>query len=169
MTKKADEYRVTVLKSNQFHLPKELIEEIGKKSGDRSPIDGACTSWFYHEEQDKAVLANPDVERESLEHIEKCTISGVSNDELESNDHHGGRVTILSELPDRICNSLRAEKHLILRVNYRSDFDRLNYTAVSVYPASKYVNGTLHNVYQKDIEDDTGRTVSTCSTHEDMI
>ncbi len=139
------EIRRSVSSQNQFQLPATLVSEIGFKSPRLMQVDGAMVTWYYHEKHHMAVLSTEKVDRQSLEFIGGASLGGVSNEDLETNDVSGGRVTIISDLPEDLYGMLTRDE-VILKPIYANENASLENTCVSVYPAKEYDNGDLPNV-----------------------
>ncbi len=137
--------RRAVSRNNQFQLPAEFATEIGFQSSRTDVAQGAKVAWYYHEEENKAVLGNNTVDRPTLELVGACRLSGVSDDALETGDVSGARVTIISELPDSLCDRL-TQGSVVLKPVYAGWSPELETTCVSVYPAAEYDQGELPNV-----------------------
>lgn len=131
--------------SNQFQLPVELVPEVGFQGSRTDLIKGPKVAWYYHEEDNKAVLANHLVDRATLELVGVCRLSGVSNEEFGTGDYNGARVTITSELPDSLYERLTGGD-VVLKPVYADLSSELETTFVSVYPAAEYDRGDLPNV-----------------------
>lgn len=136
------EFRCAVLGDNQFNLPAELVREVGFKSPSWDVTQSAKVGWYYHEDDEKAVLANNTVDRSSLDLVGASALYGISNDELESGDVEGARVTIISDLPETLYDRLTRDK-LVLRPMYATRHASLTGTCVSVYPRQEYDEGSL--------------------------
>ena len=139
------ELRCPVIGGNQFQLPARLVREVGFKSPLWDTVQSAKVAWYYHEEHEKAVLANETIDRSSLELVGASALSGVSNDELGSDDVSSARVTIINELPNPLYERLITDR-LVLKPLYAAHHPQLTGTCVSVYPAEEYDKGALPNV-----------------------
>lgn len=137
--------RCSVSEQNQFQLPATLVREIGFQSNRVEIADGAKVAWYYHEAEDKAVLASDAVDRPSLELVDVCRVTGVSNDALATGTASGGRVTILSALPDSVYEPL-TRGPIVLKPVYSGRHSELETTYVTVYPAQEFDDGKLPNV-----------------------
>ncbi|MFP9191367.1 hypothetical protein ACLI4Q_06875 [Natrialbaceae archaeon A-CW1-1] len=155
----ASEMRCPVIGNNQFQLPARLVREVGFKSDVMDLFDSAKVAWYYHEEHEKAVLANDTIDRPSLDLIGASALSGVSNDDLESGNVSSARVTIITDLPESLYERLTKE-WLVLKPLYAAKHTKLNGTCVSVYPAGEYDQGTLPNVDHKRIPADKDKVSS---------
>lgn len=144
------EFRRDVTSQNQFQLPACLVSEIGFEGLAVSGSQGATTAWFYHERHDKVVLASKDIDRPSLEMIGASRLSGISNADLASGDVDGGRITIITDLPEHLHERL-TRGEVVLKPVYASKHPNLDYTFVSVYPAREYDCGALPNVDHEPI------------------
>jgi len=153
--------RCSVSEQNQFRLPAAFVPAVGFQSKRIDITEGAKVAWYYHEAHDKAVLASDAVDRPALEFVSACGLTGVSNEALASGDVTGGRVTILSTLPDSVYEPLTRGK-IVLKPVYSGQHSDLNATCVSVYPAKEYDQGTLPNVDRelREREDDDGSVVT---------
>lgn len=139
------EFRCSVIDGKRFQLPARLVPEVGVKTSLSASFRSAGVGWYYHEEHEKAVLANDEVKRSSLEMIDITALSGVANDELNQNDASSARVTITNELPDELYEKLTTDE-LVLRPRYAALCPELNGTCISVYPREEYDRGSLPNV-----------------------
>lgn len=139
------EIRCSVYGNNQFQLPAILVGEVGFKSSPVDPVRGAKAAWYYHPGDDKVVLADDTVDRSSLEPRGSSRLSEISNDDLESGDVSGARVTIINRLPDHLLEKL-TRNSVVLKPIYSWKKPQLNTTCVSVYPEKEYDNGELSNV-----------------------
>ena len=137
--------RRTVSRNNQFQLPAEYVTEIGFQSSRMDPIQGAKVAWYYHEDDNKAVLGNDTVDRSTLELVGTCRLSGVSDGALAAGEVSGARVTIISQLPDSLYDRL-TRGSVVLKPVYAGRSPELETTCVSVYPAAEYDQGELPNV-----------------------
>lgn len=157
--------RRTVSKQNQFHLPAALVPAVGFQSARGEIANGAKVAWYYHEVHDKAVLANDSVDRSSLELVGVCRLTGVSNTALATGDVTGGRVTIISALPESVYERL-TRGDIVLKPLYAGRHSGLDASCVSVYPAQEYDQGTLPNVDRdlREVECEDG-SVQVQSTH----
>ncbi|WP_256299363.1 hypothetical protein [Haloarchaeobius salinus] len=170
------EVRCPVIGRNQFQLPARLVREVGFRSQRWDTVRSAKVAWYYHEEDEKAVLANNTIERPSLELVGASALSGVSNDELESDDVSSARVTIISDLPNALYERLTTDR-LVLKPLYATHHPQLNGTCVSVYPAGEYDCGTLPNVTHDQIlaagneasTNDTSDVVGTYHNHANSV
>lgn len=156
---------------NQFQLPAALVTELGFQSSRIDTARGAKVAWYYHEEDDKAVLGNDAVDRPSLELVGACRLSGVSDDALAAGDVDGARVTIISELPDSLYDRL-IRGDVVLKPVYAGGSSELDVTCVSVYPAWEYDHGLLPNVKRevREVEDDDGtEQVESFHSHANSI
>ena len=165
------EVRCPVIGGNQFQLPARLVGEIGFKSPRWDTVRSAKVAWYYHEEDEKAVLANNSIDRPSLELIGASALSGVGNDELETDDVGSARVTIITDLPNALYKRLTTDR-LVLKPLYATRHPQLNGTCVSVYPAGEYDRGTLPNVTHDQIpaasiEASTNNTSDVVGTYHD--
>jgi hypothetical protein len=142
------ETRRPVYDNNQFQLPEDLVSEVGFNSATFEPFLGARVVWYYHETQDKAVLADNSVDRKSLEARGSARLSEISNEDLESGDVSGARVTIIDDLPDHLHENLTQDR-VVLKPIFAGRFSSLNSTCVSVYPEKGFDNGELPNVDQE--------------------
>jgi hypothetical protein len=132
--------------------------------------------WYYHEEDQKAVLANNGVSRPSLESMGASALSGVSNEELDSGDVSSARVTIITDLPDSLYERLTQDR-LVLKPLYASQHSELEGTCISVYPGGEYDRGELSNVshHQLPSDDDeadsnnTSDVVGTYDNHANSV
>lgn len=158
------ELRCPVIGGNQFHLPERLVSEVGFKSPRWDPAQSAKVAWYYHEQDEKAVLANDTIDRPSLDLIGASALYGVSNEDLESGDVSSARVTIITNLPDSFYERLTKER-IVLKPLYASKHTELNATCVSVYPGGEYDRGTLPNVTHKR----TSNAVGACNNHTNSI
>ncbi|NUC72999.1 hypothetical protein HTZ84_11870 [Haloterrigena sp. SYSU A558-1] len=142
------EMRRPVFGDNKFQLPARLVREVGFKSSRLDPVQSAKVAWYYHEEHEKAVLANSTIDRPLLDLVGASALSGVSNEDLESGDVSGARVTIITDLPESLYERLITNS-LVLKPLYAAKYAELNGTCVSVYPGGEYDQGSLPNVDQK--------------------
>lgn len=142
------EYRCNVNSQNQFELPSQLVSEVGFKSTPVELVQGAMVGWYYHKEQDKAVLANKKVERSSLELVGASSLSGVSNDDLdlEPDDVNSARTTIIDDLPTPLYERLTTAGRIVLKPLYCTEYSQLTSTCISIYPEREYDDGNLQNV-----------------------
>lgn len=150
-------FRCKVLGESQLHLPARLVREVGYKSPQW--VQNARVAWHYHEGDNKAVLASKNIERASLELLGVSAISDVSNEDLDSQDASGGRVTIIKKLPDSLYERLTQDR-LVLRPQYADHHDELTDTSISVYPGGEYDRGELPNVDHVRIKTDSDETGS---------
>lgn len=170
------EFRCTVLGGNQFQLPARLVREVGFRSPRLATVRSALVAWYYHKEDEKTVLANDTIDRPSLELVGASALSGVSNDDLESDDVSSARVTIITDLPEALYERLTTDQ-LVLKPLYATHHPQLNGTCVSVYPAREYDRGTLPNVnhdhFPADDNDasmnDTSDVVGSYDNHANSI
>ena len=142
------EVRCSVIGGNQFRLPARLVREVGFKSPRTDTVQSAKVVWYYHEKHEKAVLGDNTIDKPSLDLVGASALYGVSNEDLESGDVDGARVTIITDLPESLYERLTKEK-LVLKPLYADKYSELNGTCVSVYPAGEYDHGTLPNVDHK--------------------
>lgn len=105
-------------------------------------------AWYYHEEDDKAVLTTDEVDRSSLEFVGVSSLSGVSNDDLATGSGSAAQVTIITELPDHL-HSMLTRDAVVLKPIYASKHSTLEGTCVAVYPAAEYDRGALPNVWHE--------------------
>lgn len=117
------EVRNPVIGGNQFQLPARLVREVGFRSLRLDTVQSATVAWYYHEEGEKAVLANDTIERPSLELVGASALSGVSNDDLESDDVSSVRVTIINDLPNALYERLTTDR-LVLKPLYATHHPR---------------------------------------------
>jgi hypothetical protein len=170
------EVRCPVIGGNQFQLPARLVREVGFKSPRWETVQSAKVAWYYHEEDEKAVLANNTIDRPSLELVGASALSGVSNDELESGDVSSARVTIINYLPNPLYERLTTDR-LVLKPLYTTHHPQLNGTCVSIYPAGEYDRGALPNVTHDQIPaagneestNDTSDVVGTYHNHANSV
>lgn len=151
------EFRCPVIGGNQLQLPARLVYEVGFESPLWDTVQSAKVAWYYHEEDEKAVLANNAVSRPPLELIGASALSGVSNEDLNSSDTSSARVTIMKELPDSLYERLTQDR-LVLKPLYAGQHPQLESTCVSVYPGGEYDCGALPNVSHHQISDDGDET-----------
>jgi hypothetical protein len=136
----------------------------------------AKVGWYYHDKHDKAVLANDTIDRPSLEPMGSSALYGVSNEDLESGEVSGARVTIISDLPQPLYDRL-TRNALVLKPIYSSQYSQLNGTCVSVYPAGEYDRGTLPNVQSSEIStansemcsEPTSEAVGNYDSHQNSV
>lgn len=149
--------RRVVSAKNQIQLPAAIATEVGFESGEFDVAQGAKVAWYYHAGDDKAVLGSDALNRPSLELVGTCRLSGISNDELATGAVDGATVTIISAFPDSLYERL-TQGTVVLKPIYEGRHPELDSTAVSVYPAREYDNGTLPNVdrHLQEIETDDG-------------
>jgi len=149
--------RCAVSKQNQFHLPAALVPAVGFQSSPGEIADGAKVAWYYHDAHEKSVLASDSVDRPSLELVGVSRLTGVSNDALASGDVSGGRVTIISALPESVYEQL-TRGDIVLKPIYDGRHSELDATFVSVYPAREYDHGLLPNVDRelREVENEDG-------------
>ena len=133
-------------------LPEWLVREVGFRSRRHEVYQGAKVAWYYHEQQNKAVLANHTIQKSSMELVGTSALSGVSNDDLESGDVDSARVTIISDLPVSLYERLIRDR-IVLKPFYSTENSRLNATCVSIYPEQEYDAGELPNVTHNRISD----------------
>lgn len=169
------EVRCPVFGNNQFQLPKILVSEVGFKSSRMDPIQSAKVGWYYHPDEDKAVLSNDGVvDRPSVEFRGTSGLSGISNDELETGDVSSARVTIIKDLPDSLHQRL-TRGSVVLKPIYAGQYSILDSTCVSVYPSTEYDQGTLPNVDRirippaDDEKSDTVPNVGACDIHTNSV
>jgi len=165
------EVRCPVIGGNQFQLPARLVREVGFRSPRWETVRSAKVAWYYHEEDEKAVLANNTINRPSLELRGASALSGVSNEDLESGDVSGARVTITTDLPDSLYERLTQDR-LVLKPLYAAQHPPLESTCVSVYPGGEYDRGALPNVSHHRIPDGgtearSGETSDVVGTYND--
>lgn len=139
------EVRCPVIGGNQFQLPARLVREVGFKTPVWKKSQSAMVAWYYHEEDEKAVLANKTVSRPSLELVGASALYGVSNEDLDSDDVSSARVTMIKNLPESLYERLTQDR-LVLKPLYAAQHPQLEGTCVSVYPAGEYDRGALPNV-----------------------
>lgn len=147
--KPAGGIRRTVSNNNQIQLPEYVIKEIGVKSGRFEVITGPKVAWYYHESDEKAVLSNDKVDRSSLQQVGITKLSGMDNDDLDTENPGGARITIVDDLPADLYRRLTSSREVILKPIYAGNHSVLNSTCISVYPAEEYDRGLLDNVEQK--------------------
>ena len=150
--------RRAVSEQNQFQLPAAFVTKVGFQSGTMYATRGAMVAWYYHEEDDKAVLGSDAVDpHPTLELVGTCRLTGVSNRALADGDATGARVTIISELPEAPYERL-TRGSVVLKPVYTDQDSNIDATYVSVYPAKEYDHGTLPNVDRGlcEIERDDG-------------
>lgn len=149
--------RCAVSKQNQIQLPAALVPAVGIQSSPDEIADGPKVAWYYHETHDKAVLTSETVDRPSMELVGVSRLSGVSNDALASGNVSGGRVTIISALPDSVYERL-TRGDIVLKPIFAGRHSELDATYVSVYPAQEYDHGQLPNVDRelREVENDDG-------------
>jgi len=157
------EFRRNVSSQNQFQLPALLVGELGFESLKYYSTRGAMAAWYYHEEDDRAVLASDEVDRPSLEFVGVSSLSGVSNDDLASGGESAAQVTIITELPDHLHTKL-TRNAVVLKPIYASEHSTLDGTCVSVYPAAEYDDGTLPNVCREVTSPDDDESESSDET-----
>lgn len=170
------EVRCPVIGGNQFQLPARLVREVGFRSPRWDTVRSAKVAWYYHEGDEKAVLANNAISRPSLELMGASALSGVSNEDLDSGDVSGARVTIIKDLPDTLYERLTQDR-LVLRPLYAAQHPQLESTCVSVYPGGEYDRGALTNVSHHRIPDsgneansnDTSDEVGTYNDHANSV
>lgn len=166
------EFRCPVDDGNKFQLPPLLVREVGFKSTRMDFIQSAKVAWYYHEEDEKAVLANESIDRSSLELVGASALSGVSNENLDSGDVSGARVTVIKDLPDSLYDRLTRDR-LVLKPLYEAQHSGLEGTSISVYPGGEYDRGELPNVdhekLQTDGDDTSSDVVGTCNNHMNSI
>jgi hypothetical protein len=80
-------------------------------------------------------------------------LSEISNDDLESGDVSGARVTIVDQLPDHLLEKLTRDS-VVLKPLYSWEHPQLNTTCVSAYPSKEYDDGALPNVERRPISED---------------
>ena len=136
-----------------FILPAWLVREVGFKSQLIDPCQSAKVAWYYHDKQNKAVLANNTIERSSLEVVGSSALYGVSNDDLESGDVSSARVTIIKDLPEPLYKQLVRDR-IVLKPHYSTESSNLDATMVSVYPEKEYDTGELPNVTRERVRTD---------------
>jgi len=170
------EVRCPVIGGNQFQLPARLVREVGFRSARLDTFQSAKVAWYYHEGDEKAVLANDTIERPSLKLVGASALSGVSDDDLESGDVSSARVTIITDLPHVLYERLTTDR-LVLKPLYATHHPQLNGTCVSVYPAGEYDRGALSNVTHDQIPaagneastNDTSPIVGTYHNHANSV
>ena len=170
------EVRCPVIGGNQLQLPARLVREVGFRSPRWDTVRSAKVAWYYHEEDEKAVLANNAISRPSLELMGASALSGVSNEDLDSGDVSGARVTIIKDLPDSLYERLTQDR-LVLKPLYAAQHPQLESTCVSVYPGGEYDRGALPNVSHHRIPDggnesnsnDTSDVVGTYNDHANSL
>ena len=146
----------------QFQLPQFVAERIAFTTDRHIVKFGALVAWFYHEERDKAVLSSANLRHPALEHVASCSVSGVSNEDVESGNVKSGKVTISADLPNDVYNRLVGADAVVLKVA-RVPQDAGTLTFASVYPAAGYDRGepvdvTCGYIYADETEknDDSG-------------
>ena len=151
------EYRISVTESRnnngnyqyQFQLPARLVGEVGFKSPRIARTENAMINWYYYGIHDKVVLGPKNSEISTLEYIGSTTLSGVKNDDLDSNDVSGARVTIIKDIPDHIYDRLKRDT-VVLRITYAERNEEMDNTLIAVYPRKEYDRGELANTWRKD-------------------
>lgn len=162
------EKRCTVSSNDQFQLPAEFVAEVAFPSSRGDPASGAKAAWYYHEEEDKAVLANDTINSASAEFVGASSLQNISTDDLEAGDVTAARVTIITALPDHLYERLTGGS-VVLKPVYEGRHGELNATCVSVYPAEEYDAGELTNVtrtQQVTETDDGGTKVQVIHEHQ---
>lgn len=165
------EVRCPVIGGNQFQLPARLVREVAFKSPNWKTTQSAKVAWYYHEEDEKAVLANKAVSRPSLELVGASALYGVSNEDIDSDDVGSARVTIIKNLPDSLYERLTQDR-LVLKPLYAAQHPQLEKTCVSAYPAGEYDRGALSNVDHNRIpavSDETSDVVGTYDGHANSV
>lgn len=168
-----NEIRSSVTGNNQIRLPSVLVKEIGYQAPPMYPNIGPRVAWYYHEPDEKAVLANDKIERQSLELRATTRLSGVSERDLQSGNPPGANVTITNRLPDRLHEMLCGD-NVVLKPVYQSNHASLDNTVISVYPAREYDRGDLPNVGYERIpkggrELDESNRVGNKDTHANSV
>lgn len=170
------EFRCTVSPDGTFQLPARLVCEVGFESPSWDPIQSARVGWYYHEGENKAVLAPEEINRPSLETVTSSALSGVRNEDLGTDEVAGARVTIVSDLPGSLSERL-AQDYIVLKPVYSDKHPSLEETCISVYPGRDYDNGELENVHCCRIpdsdtgtdSDDTPDVVGTVQSHRNSV
>lgn len=139
----------------QFQLPQFLAEEIAFQSDRLTVTSGALVAWYYHNEREKAILSNADLDHPQLEYVSSCSLSGVSNQDIESGCVTSGKVTISAELPDHIYEPLIAAEKVVLRVAlFQQSADEVIPFA-SVYPATAFDSGEPVDMRSEFVHEDS--------------
>lgn len=138
----------------QFQLPQFLAEKIAFQSDRLTLASGALVAWYYHEEREKAILSNADLDHPQLEYVASCSLSGVSNQDIESGCVTSGKVTISAELPDHIYEPLIAAEKVVLRVALFQQSDDEVIPFASVYPATAFDSGETVDVRSEFVHED---------------
>jgi hypothetical protein len=142
----------------RIYLPERLVREVGFTSSEfaeypaflRDPNstmkDGAMVAWYYHQEDNKALLSNGGIyNHPGVELVQVCKLQSLTESDLESGDHGGARVSLIKGFPDELYD-LRACNTVVLKPEYAELCSGLDASFVSVYPMSAYAQGTLPNV-----------------------
>lgn len=147
-TRYPSEIRCTVTHGSQpqIQLPGRFVSEVGAKSGAETTFESAKAMWYYHEKDEKAVLAVDGIDRSSLEPQQIAALSGVSNEDIDSGDVSGARVTIPTTLPDSLYDRLTQADEVVLKPVYPAHYQDLEHLCISVYPAGEFDRGDLPNV-----------------------
>lgn len=147
----------------QFQLPQFVAEEIAFKSSRHMVKSGALVAWYYHDEKDKAILSSAELHHPALEYVASCSVSGVSNENVESGNITSGKVTISADLPDGLYNRLVSDDAVVLKVARVCQQPDAAKTFASVYPAMGYDQGepvdvTCEYIYADESESEGDST-----------
>lgn len=154
---------------NQFQLPACLVNEVGSEGGITGVGYGAKVVWYYHRDEDKAVLAHEDADRPSLEPVGASSLTDVSNDDFEVGVENDVRVTIPNDLPDDLYKRLTGGE-VVLRPMYAEDHPDLDHTYVSVHPAAEYYEAKLGEVdVSVTVQEDQSSTVTKYENFADSV
>lgn len=90
----SSEFRRSV-SGSPFQFPERLVSEVGFKRPPHDPAESTKVVWHYNQNHEKAVLANDGIYLPSIEMVDSSAPYGVSNNDLESGDVSGTRITII--------------------------------------------------------------------------
>lgn len=145
------------------------MNEVGSEGGIKGVGFGAKVVWYYHRNENKAVLAPEDADRPSLEPVGASSLTDISNDDLESGVENDVRVTILNDLPEQLYDQLTRDK-VVLRPLYADDHPSLDHTYVSVYPNAEYHRAELGGVdISTTVRNDQQSTVTKYAKFADSV
>lgn len=125
------------ISNGQIQLPAPLVSEIGYP-GDTLVYQGPEVMWYHHVASGQAVLSNKQVNQAGLKQIRSTKITGVSEKELQNDESNGGRITVPTDLPEKVHDAISADEEVVLEPLYEERQSELSSTCVIVRPALEF-------------------------------